>query len=116
MPKPTDVELVEDHFLDEHLFVVTTRTPWYADIANYLAIGKLPKHLSLNERKKIIHRSTRFSWIGSYLFHTGADMQIRICVREDEVYDILKAFHDGQCGSHFADRRKPHKVLRTGYY
>ena len=39
MPKPTDVEPVEDHFPDEHLFAVTTRTPWYADIANYLAIG-----------------------------------------------------------------------------
>ena len=49
MPKPTDIEAVEDHFPDEHLFAVTIRTPWYADIANYLAIGKLPKHLSLNE-------------------------------------------------------------------
>lgn len=43
-------------------------------------------------------------------------MQIRRCVREDEVYDILKACHDGQCGGHFADRRTAHKVLRTGYY
>ena len=95
MPKPTDTEAVEDLFPDEHLFAVTTKTPWYADIANYLAIGKLPKHLSLNERKQIIHCSTHFSWIGGYLFHTGADMKIRRCVREDEVYDILKACHDG---------------------
>ena len=51
MPKPTDTEAVEDHFPDEHLFAVTVRTPWYADIENYLAIGKLPKHLSLNEQK-----------------------------------------------------------------
>ena len=36
MPKPTDTETVEDHFPDEHLFVVTVRTPWYADIENYL--------------------------------------------------------------------------------
>ena len=77
MPKPTDTEAVEDHFPDEHLFAVTVRTPWYADIANYFAIGKLPKDLSLNERKQIIHRSTRFSWIGGYLIHIGADMQIR---------------------------------------
>ena len=51
MPKPTDTEGVEDHFLDEHLFAVTVRTPWYDDIENDLAIGKLPKHLSLNEQK-----------------------------------------------------------------
>jgi len=49
MPKPTDAVAVEDQFPDEHLFVVTVRTPWYADIANYLAVGKLPKHLTPNE-------------------------------------------------------------------
>eukprot|EP00253_Pinus_taeda_P031339 PITA_31339 len=27
---------VEDKFLDEYLFAVTTKIPWYADIANYL--------------------------------------------------------------------------------
>ena len=43
-------------------------------------------------------------------------MQIRRCVREDEVFDILKACHDGPCGGNFADRRTTHKVLRTGYY
>ena len=51
MQKPTDTEAVEDHFPDEHLFFVTIRTPWYVDIENYLLIGKLPEHISLNERK-----------------------------------------------------------------
>jgi len=78
MPKPVDVAAVEDQFPDEHLFVVTIKTPWYADVANYLAVGKLPKHLIPNERKQIVQRSTRFSWIGGYLFHTEADMHIRI--------------------------------------
>ena len=36
---------VEDKFLDEYLFAVTTKTPWYVDIANYLVTGKLPTHL-----------------------------------------------------------------------
>ena len=111
MPKPTGTEAVEDHFQDEHLFVVTVTIPWYADIENYFAIGKLPKHLSLNEWKKITQNSTGFSWVGGYLFHTGADMQIRRCIWEDEVFDILKACHDGQCGGHFVDRRTAHKVL-----
>jgi len=43
-------------------------------------------------------------------------MHIRRCVREDEIFDILKACHDGPCGGHFADRRTGHKVLQTGYY
>jgi hypothetical protein len=32
---------VEDYFPDEHLFVVSNNSPWFADIANYLAIGRL---------------------------------------------------------------------------
>ena len=51
MPKPVDASTVEDQFPDEHLFTVTVKTPWYADVSNYLAVGKLPKHLTPNERK-----------------------------------------------------------------
>jgi hypothetical protein len=107
---------VDDSFPDEHLFVVSAHSPWYADIANYLVAGKLPPHLSYREKKNIIHQSARYSWIGGYLFQTGADQEIRRCVQEDEVYDILKACHDGPCGGHFVDKRTAHKILRMGYY
>ena len=43
-------------------------------------------------------------------------MHIRRCVREDEIFDILKACHDSPCGGNFADRRTGHKVLQTDYY
>ena len=43
-------KLVDDTFPDEHLFVVSVQTPWFVDIANYLAIGKLPNHLSPDEK------------------------------------------------------------------
>eukprot|EP00253_Pinus_taeda_P028534 PITA_28534 len=84
MPKPIDAAAVEDQFPDEHLFAVVVQAPWYADFANYLAVG--------------------------------ADMHIRRCVREDEIFEILKACHDGPCGGHFADRKTGHKVLQTWYY
>ena len=70
---------IEDQFPDEHVFVVTVKTSWYTDVANYLEVGKLPKHLTPNERKQIIQRNTQFSWIGGYLFHTRVDMNIRRC-------------------------------------
>ena len=56
------------------------------------------------------------SWISGCLFHTRIDQEIRRCVGEDEIYDILKACHDGPCGGQFADKRTTHKVLRMGYY
>ena len=57
MPKLIDAAVVEDQFLDEHLFVVAVKVPWYADVANYLVVGKLPKHLTPNEQKQIVQRS-----------------------------------------------------------
>jgi hypothetical protein len=41
IPKIHNSLTVEDQFSDEHLFVVTTKPPWYADVANYLAVGRL---------------------------------------------------------------------------
>ena len=49
MPKPINAAAVEYQFPDEHLFAVVVQTPWYADVANYLAVGKVPKHLTPNE-------------------------------------------------------------------
>eukprot|EP00253_Pinus_taeda_P028854 PITA_28854 len=103
IPKVNDPLAVDDQFLDEHLFVVTVKMPWYVDLANYLVVGKLSKHLTTRERKLIVEPSAWFSWIGGYLFHTGADMCICRCIHEDEIHDILKAFHDKPYGGHFID-------------
>ena len=40
---------VKDSFPNEHLIAVSTYSPWYPDIANYLVASRLPTHLS-NER------------------------------------------------------------------
>jgi len=43
-------------------------------------------------------------------------MHIRRCIREEEIFDILKDCHDGPCGKHFADHWTGHKVLQMSYY
>ena len=43
-------------------------------------------------------------------------MHIHKCIKEDRIYDILKAYHDGPCGGHFADHKTRHKILQMGYY
>jgi len=107
---------VEDKFLDEYLFVVTTKTPWFADMANYLATGKLPPHLFPSKRRKIIQESSRYSWISNELFKIGPDFVIIICVRKDEITDILRACHDEPCSGNFADKRTTNKIFSLGYY
>jgi hypothetical protein len=42
---------VHDSFPDEQLFEITPKeVPWYADIVNYLAIGKIPFHWTKQAR------------------------------------------------------------------
>ena len=67
---------IEDSFPDEHIFAVSTKPLWYADIDNYLATGKVPPHLSYREQQNIIHHSAQYSWMEGYLFHTGEDKPI----------------------------------------
>jgi hypothetical protein len=107
---------VEDNFPDENLFSISTFTPWYADVANYLVTGKMPQKLSPREKQKVIQLSANYMWHDDCLYKTGPDLVIRRCVREDEIHDILQAFHDGPCGGHFADKRTAYKVLQSGYY
>jgi hypothetical protein len=113
---PGEIVLVSDNFPDEHLFEILVITPWYVDIANYLSSGMLPPSLTSKEKKKIIKQSARYTWIDGDLFYTGYDLIIRRCVRQDEILEILKAFHDEPCGGHFADKRTTHKIFNLGYY
>jgi hypothetical protein len=108
--------LVDDNFPYEHLFAISTKSPWFADISNYLASRNLPQHLSSKEKQKVIRHNATYSWIGGELFRTGPDLIIQRCVREDEVFNILKACHDEPCGGHFVDKRTTYKVLRLGYF
>jgi hypothetical protein len=54
IPKIDNSLTVKDRFPDEHVFVVTTKPPWYGDVENYLVEGRLPTHLSSRERKLVI--------------------------------------------------------------
>ena len=42
---------VFDDFTDEHLFAISIDVPWFADIANYLVSGRLPKYLSTKQKQ-----------------------------------------------------------------
>ena len=95
---------------------MTTQTPWFADIANYLVTGKFPSHLFPREKRKIILISARHSWITNELYKIGLDLMIKRCVKEDEMLEILKACHDKPCGGHFVDKRTACKILSLGYY
>eukprot|EP00253_Pinus_taeda_P006780 PITA_06780 len=100
MPMP-----VPDEFPHEDLFSISTITPWFADVANYLVSGKLPQNMSTWERHNIVQCNASFSWIEGDLFYTRPDSIIRRCVQEEEIYHTLSASHNEPCGSYFVDKR-----------
>ena len=108
--------MVDDQLSDEHLFTISILTPWFTDITNYLVSAQFPPNLSSKEKRKIVRKSTPFTWIGGNLFKLDLDQILRRCVREDEVFDILLTCHDGPCGGHFVAKRTTFKVLQVGYY
>ena len=92
--------LVFDDFPDEHLFYISTHTPWFEDIANYLDTSRFPQHMSSKEKQKIIRLSTNYSWMEGDLYQTGPNLIVRRCVWDDKMHDILKEIHDVPCGGH----------------
>ena len=47
---------IKDEFPDESLFMMSER-PWFADFANFKAVGIIPKDLTWKQRKKFPHNA-----------------------------------------------------------
>lgn len=108
--------MVDDQFLDEHLFTISILSLWFADIANYLVSTEFPSNFSSKEKNKIVRKSTPFTWIGGNLFKLGLDQILRRCVKEEEAFDILLTCHYGPCRGHCSAKRTTFNVLQAGYY
>ena len=105
-------EMVDDQIPDEHLFVISVLSPWFADIANYLVSTQFLPHLSSKEKSKIVRKSAPFTWIGGNLFKLGPNHILRRCVREGEVFDILLTCHDGLVEVILQQRELPSKYCK----
>ncbi|XP_070055929.1 uncharacterized protein [Nicotiana tomentosiformis] len=66
---PYEIKDIKEEFSDEHIFSVTTvinRPPWFADIANYLAGGWIPKDFSYEQKKKLKKEARHYYWEDPY--------------------------------------------------
>ncbi|GJT20478.1 reverse transcriptase domain-containing protein [Tanacetum coccineum] len=104
----------------ETLGMVTFRgdsnTPWFADIANYLAGNFIVKGMSSQQKKKFFKDVKHYFWDDPYLFRICADQVIRRCVYGQEAVDILTACHNGPTGGHHGANYTAKKVFDSGFY
>ena len=62
---------VDDDFIDKNLFSISIKTPWFVNMANFLATRNFPPHISPNHKKMIIRKSVDYSWIKGDPFRHG---------------------------------------------
>lgn len=68
--------VVFDDFPDEHLFAISTHTPWFVDISNSLDTSGLPQHMPYKEKQRIIRLSANYSWMEGDLYWVGPNIII----------------------------------------
>ncbi|XP_042056320.1 uncharacterized protein LOC121800897 [Salvia splendens] len=96
----------------------TRKEPWFADMANYLVTGELPRsdEISRAQKLKLKSDSRYFYWDDPYLWKMGADQVIRRCIPEWEQEDVMIHCHTLACGGHFGPKKTARKILDSGFY
>ena len=106
-----------ESFPDEQLFVISqTSVPWYADIVNYLATGKIPSSWTKQEKDRFLSQSRSYYWDDPQLFKYCPDQIIRKCVPNNEFQSILTFCHTLACGGHFSAKKTAAKILQCGFF
>ncbi|XP_057760458.1 uncharacterized protein LOC130980834 [Arachis stenosperma] len=83
---------VNESFPDEQLMMIQ-ETPWFADIANFKAIGELPTNINKHMRRKLIKDAKYYIWDEPYLFKKCADRILRRCISHGEGQEVLWQCH-----------------------
>ncbi|KAI3669590.1 hypothetical protein L6452_40855 [Arctium lappa] len=112
-----DLGDIIETFLDEKILMLQHKdSPWFADIANYLACGIKPSGYTSQMLKKILHDTKMYLWDDPFLFKLGADQILRRCVPDTDVAAILQHCHQTPYGGHFGGQRTATKALQFGFY
>jgi len=107
-------EPLQEFFLDEQLFALQDKAPWYADLVNYLVSKVLPNDISRAKKDKIKSEAKYYIWDDPYLWRYCSNQIIRRCVPDSKVQSILAFCHTYACGGHFGPKRMARKVLDSG--
>ncbi|RDY11486.1 Gypsy retrotransposon integrase-like protein 1, partial [Mucuna pruriens] len=107
---------IRDEFPDEQLLSVTTPTPWFADIYNFVVVSRFPPKASRPYKDKIRSDAKHYIWDDPYLWRLYSDQIIRRCIPESEINSALQFCHSAPRGDHHGSTRTARKVLDNDLY
>ncbi|GJT02201.1 reverse transcriptase domain-containing protein [Tanacetum coccineum] len=115
-----DPKEINESFPLETLNMVTfrgdSRTPWFADFANYHAGRFIVKGMSTQQKNKFFKDVKHYFWDDPFLFKIYADQVIRRCVHGNEALEILSACHNGPTGGHHGANLTAKKIFDSGFF
>ncbi|RDX65066.1 Retrovirus-related Pol polyprotein, partial [Mucuna pruriens] len=114
--KESELVPIRDEFPDEKLLHITSATPWFADICNYVATSRFPPEASPAYKDKIRSNAKYYIWDDPYLWRLCSDKIIRRCIPDTETNSILQFCHSAPGGGHYGSSRTARKVLDCGLY
>uniref|UniRef100_A0A151UGD3 Pro-Pol polyprotein n=1 Tax=Cajanus cajan TaxID=3821 RepID=A0A151UGD3_CAJCA len=116
-----DVLPIQDNFPDENLLIVSSvsvssTTPWFANIVNFLVASVFPPLASRAQIDKIKSDAKHYIWDDPYLWKLCSDQVIRRCIPDHEIDSVLQFCHSSAPGGHLGIQRIAHRVLDCGFY
>ena len=115
-PVEEDIEIEEDSFPDERIFLIFTSDPWYGDILIYLQNLKCPASFSLEERCKLCTHAKNYLIIGDTLYKRGVESVLHESLTHEEADIVLNDAHRGACGGHLSGLAMTQNILCTDYF
>ena len=104
---------INDYLRDDTLLKVTTTSPWYANLVNFMVTGYIPP---IEDKKKLIHLSRFHLWDDPNLFKVCADGLLRRCIPMCETRKILERCHSLPYGGHYGAFRTYAKVWQSRFF
>ena len=115
IPEPTPSKPVKDEPTEPSIVAsVANQTSWIQPIFNYLEHDTLPENKA--EARALRFKASKYVIIQGVLFKKSTRDVLQRCIKEDSYEQILKDFHDGECGAHSGGRTLANRILTYGYY
>ncbi|RDX89974.1 Tf2-9, partial [Mucuna pruriens] len=80
---------IRDEVPNEKLLHITTPTPLFADICNFVAASQFPPEASPLNRKRLQNDAKYYIWDDPYLWSLCNDQVIRRCIPDAEINSVL---------------------------
>ena len=104
---------INDYLRDDTLLKVTSSSPRYANLVNFMVTGYVPPG---EDKKKLIHLSRFHLWDDLYLFKVCADGLLHCCFLLCETRKILERCYSLPYGGHYGAFRTHAKVWQSGFF